>query len=130
MMARSDRLQIFHNPRCSKSRAALAIIEAAGVEHDVVRYMDDPPSAARLKKLLGALDMKPRRLMRRKEAVYRELRLDDEGLDEKALIDAMVAHPSLIERPIVALGDKACLGRPSEKVAVFLEEVGLSRGQA
>jgi arsenate reductase len=129
-MAGADRLEIFHNPRCSKSRAALAIIEAAGVEFDVVRYLHDPPTAERLAELLDALGLKPRELMRRKEAVYRELGLDDEGLADKALIDAMAANPGLIERPIVVLGDKACLGRPPENVAAFLEDAGLSRGQA
>jgi arsenate reductase len=129
-MAGADRLEIFHNPRCSKSRAALAIIEAAGVEFDVVRYLDEPPTAERLAELLDALGLKPRELMRRKEAVYRELGLDDEGLADKALIDAMAANPGLIERPIVVLGDKACLGRPPENVAAFLEDAGLSRGQA
>ena len=129
-MAGADRLEIFHNPRCSKSRAALAIIEAAGVEFDVVRYLDDPPTAERLAELLDALGLKPRELMRRKEAVYRELGLDDEGLADKALIDGMAANPGLIERPIVVLGDKACLGRPPENVAAFLEDAGLSRGQA
>ncbi len=129
-MAGADRLEIFHNPRCSKSRAALAIIEAAEVEYDVVRYLDDPPSFERLVELLDALRMKPRELMRRKEVVYRELGLDDEWLGDKALIDAMAANPILIERPIVVLGDKACLGRPPENVAAFLEDAGLSRGQA
>jgi arsenate reductase len=130
-MADTERLEIFHNPRCSKSRAALAIIEAADVEFDIVPYLDDPPTAARLRAVLDALGMKPRELMRRKEAVYRELGLDDEGLGDKALIDAMVANPILIERPIIVLGDRACLGRPPENVAVFLvEDAGLSRGQA
>ncbi len=130
-MAGADRLEIFHNPRCSKSRAALAIIEAAGVdEFDVVRYLDDPPSSERLAELLDILGMKPRELMRRKEEAYRELGLDDEALGDKALIDAMVANPILIERPIVVLGDKACLGRPPENVAEFLDDAGLSRGQA
>ena len=119
-MAGSDRLEIFHNPRCSKSRAALAIIEAAGVEFDVVRYLDDPPTAERLAELLDALGMKPRELMRRKEAVYRELGLDDEGLADKALIDAMAAHPILIERPIVVNGNRARLGRPPEAVLEIL----------
>jgi arsenate reductase len=129
-MAGADRLEIFHNPRCSKSRAALSIIEAAGVEFDVVRYLDDPPSSERLAEILHMLGMKPRELMRRKEAVYRELGLDDEGLGDQALVDAMAANPILIERPIVVLGDKGCLGRPPENVAAFLEDAGVSRGQA
>lgn len=129
-MVGSDRLEIYHNPRCSKSRQALGLIEAAGVEHDVIRYLDDPPSVARLKALLKALGLKPRDVMRRKEAVYRELGLDDAGLGDEALIAAMVANPILIERPIVSKGKAACLGRPPEKVSEFLAELGLSGGQA
>jgi arsenate reductase len=129
-MAGSERLVIYHNPRCSKSRQALALIEAAGVEHDVVRYLDDPPSAARMRELLNALGLAPRELMRTKEAVYREQGLGDERLDDAALIAAMVAHPILIERPIVAKGKAACLGRPPENVSAFLTERGLSGGQS
>lgn len=130
-MAGPERLEIFHNPRCSKSREALALLEAAGAEHVVVRYLDDPPNAARLTELVKGLGLaSPRDLMRRKEAAYRELGLDDESLDDDALIAAMVAHPILIERPIVAKGKAACLGRPPETVAAFLEEIGLSGGQS
>lgn len=130
-MARSERLEIFHNPRCSKSREALALIEAAGVEYDVVRYLEDPPDAVRLAELIKGLGLgSPRELMRRKEAAYRELGLDDAGLDDDALIAAMVSHPILIERPIVAKGKAVCLGRPPEKVADFLEAIGHSGGQS
>lgn len=128
-MTEARRVQILHNPRCSKSRAALALIEAAGIEPEVIRYLETPPTAKRLGELIKALGVAPREVMRRKEAAYGELGLDDPGLDDAALIEAMVAHPILIERPIVSLRRAACLGRPPEAVAAFLEEHGLGRGQ-
>lgn len=120
MPAEAERAVIYHNPRCSKSRAALALLEEAGVAFDVVRYLDEPPTAERLAQLVAAMGLAPREAMRTKEKAYKELGLDDPALDDAALIAAMAAHPVLIERPIVALGDKACLGRPPERVLEFL----------
>ena len=111
---------IYHNPRCSKSRQTLALLQEKGVDPTIVQYLDTPPDAATLKDLLGKLDLAPRDLMRRKEAAYKENGLDDPALDEDALIAAMVANPILIERPIVVNGAKAALGRPPEQVLDIL----------
>lgn len=107
---------IYHNPRCSKSRETLALLREHGVEAVVVDYLKTPPNAASLKKLLAALKLTPRQLLRRKEKEYKALGLDDPALSDAALIKAMVAHPVLIERPIVVIGDKAVLGRPPENI--------------
>ena len=111
---------IYHNPRCSKSRETLALLQDRGVEPKVVEYLTDTPDARTLDGLLKKLKLEPRDLMRRKEAPYRDLGLDDPGLSRAALIDAMVEHPILIERPIVVKGAKAALGRPPEKVLELL----------
>jgi len=111
---------IYHNPRCSKSRQALALLEEHGVAPTIVAYLETPPDAATLKAILTKLGLAPRDLMRRKEAAYKENGLDDDGLSEEALIAAMVAHPTLIERPIVVNGAKAALGRPPEQVLAIL----------
>jgi len=107
---------IYHNPRCSKSREALALLRDRGVEPVVVEYLQTPPDAATLQALLAALGLRPRALLRRQEPEYAELGLDDPLIREDALIDAMVAHPRLIERPIVVINGKAVLGRPPAKV--------------
>jgi arsenate reductase (glutaredoxin) len=111
---------IYHNPRCSKSRETLALLQDRGIEAKVVEYLKDTPDAATLDALLKKLKLEPRQLMRRKEAPYKELGLDDPGLSRQALIAAMVEHPILIERPIVVNGAKAALGRPPEKVLEIL----------
>jgi arsenate reductase len=111
---------IYHNPRCSKSRAALQLLREKGVEPAIVEYLKTPPAAAELARLLDLLGMAPRELMRKGEAVYKELGLDDPALDRRALIAAMAENPSLIERPIVVAGDKAALGRPPEKILDIL----------
>ena len=111
---------IYHNPRCSKSRQTLALIQEKGIEPRVIEYLKDPPDADTLDKLLEGLDMAPRELMRRKEAPYKDLNLADDGLSRAALIAAMVANPILIERPIVTNGTKIALGRPPESVLEIL----------
>ena len=112
----SDELAIWHNPRCRTSRQALALLTEAGVEVNIIRYLDTPPTATELGRVLDQLGMEPRQLMRKKEAPYKELQLAAEALDRNALIAAMVAHPILIERPVVLRGDRAVLGRPPENV--------------
>ncbi|SFJ23255.1 arsenate reductase (glutaredoxin) [Albimonas pacifica] len=112
---------IFHNPACSKSRATLALIRAAGIEPVIVRYLETPPDRERLAALLGAMGMAPRALLRRGEAAYAELGLADEGLDDAALIAAMAAHPRLIERPIVETPRGTRLCRPPERVHEILD---------
>ena len=111
---------IYHNPRCSKSRATLKLLEERGIAPEIVEYLKTPPDAATLDELLTKLGLEPRNLMRRKEAPYRENGLDDETLTREALIAAMVADPILIERPIVVSGGKAALGRPPEAVLDIL----------
>jgi arsenate reductase len=113
-------VKIYHNPRCSKSRQTLALLRDRGIAPEVVEYLKTPPTAAELDALLTALGLDPRDAMRRKEAPYRDLGLDDTGLDRAALIRAMVENPILIERPIVAAGGKAALGRPPEAVLGIL----------
>ena len=111
---------IYHNPRCSKSRETLELLNAKGIKAKVIEYLKTPPSAAELKGLLKKLLMSPHELMRKKEPVYAKLRLGSAGLSDAALIKAMVENPVLIERPIVVNGAKAALGRPLEAVAAIL----------
>lgn len=111
---------IYHNPRCSKSRQTLALLQERGVTPTVVEYLKTPPDAATLGDILAKLGCPPRQLMRVKEAVYRELGLGDENLSDADLIQAMVENPILIERPIVLASDRAALGRPPEAVLAIL----------
>ena len=107
---------IYHNPRCSKSRQTLQLLLDRGIEPRIIEYLKTPPGRNELIKILKLLDMNPRDLMRRKEAVFKELGLDDSSLSDKQLVDAMVENPVLIERPIVLANGKAALGRPPETV--------------
>lgn len=107
---------IYHNPRCSKSRQTLKLLEENNIQPDVRLYLEQPPSAAELKKLLKALGLSARDLLRKGEAEYKELGLADTSLSEAKLVAAMVAHPRLIERPVVVRKGKAVLGRPPENV--------------
>ena len=109
-------LTLYHNPRCSKSRGALELLEARGLSPTVVRYLETPLSAAQLRDLLAKLNISARQLLRSGEDEYKALNLADSGLTDAQLIDAMAAHPKLIERPILVAGDKAVIGRPPEKV--------------
>ncbi|SDK26218.1 arsenate reductase [Pseudomonas delhiensis] len=115
-----SQLTLFHNPRCSKSRGALELLEARGLAPTIVRYLETPPSAAELQALLGKLGMGARQLLRTGEEEYKALGLDDPQLSDAQLIEAMAAHPKLIERPILVAGDKAVIGRPPEKVLEIL----------
>ncbi len=109
---------IYHNPRCSKSRQTLALLEARGIRPRIIEYLTSPPDAVTLKKVLKQLGLKPRELVRKKEAA--EVKIDPTRLTDDALIAAMVKHPIVIERPIVVNGDKAALGRPPEAVLKIL----------
>ncbi len=113
-------LTLYHNPRCSKSRGALELLEARGLQPTVVRYLETPPSADELKTLLDKLGISARELLRSGEDEYKTLGLADASLSEAQLIEAMVRHPKLIERPILVAGDKAVIGRPPEKVLELL----------
>lgn len=109
---------IYHNPRCSKSRQTLALIEEKGIAPEIIEYLETPPSAATLKEILGKLGKTAAEIVRKKEA--QEEGIDVAALNENALIDALVAHPRAIERPIVVKGDAAILGRPPENVSKIL----------
>ena len=113
-------LTLYHNPRCSKSRGALELLEARGLTPTVVRYLETPLDAAQLRELLAKLTISARQLLRTGEDEYKALNLADTSLSEAQLIDAMAAHPKLIERPILVIGYKAVIGRPPEKVLEIL----------
>jgi arsenate reductase len=113
-------IRIYHNPRCSKSRQTLELLKQQGVEPQIVEYLKETPSADEIESILKMLDLEPRELMRRKESEYKELGLDNPKLDRKALIQAMVDHPKLIERPIVINQDRAAIGRPPESILEIL----------
>lgn len=113
-------LTLYHNPRCSKSRAALDLLEARGLAPQVVRYLETPLDAAALQALLGKLGIGARQLLRTGEDEYKSLGLADSGLSEQHLIAAMASHPKLIERPVLVNGDKAVIGRPTEKLLEIL----------
>lgn len=117
----TQRVTIYHNPHCSKSRETLTLLQEQGIEPQIIQYLDTPPDAATLKTLLKDLGFSSaRQLMRHKEDIYKELNLADESLTEDQLIDAMVNHPKLIERPIVVKGKKARIGRPPEQILEIL----------
>lgn len=113
-------VKIFHNPRCSKSRKTLQLLEERGIEPEVIEYLKTPPDAEQLKQLLDMLDLEPRQLMRTGEPAYKDNNLGDLSLSRDELISAMVDNPILIERPIVVAGDKARIGRPPEAVLELL----------
>lgn len=110
---------IWHNPKCAKSREALKLLEAKGEKIEVVKYLDEPKSREEIVKLLALLKISARELMRTKEEIYKELGLTKERNEDK-LIDALVQHPKLIERPILIEGNRAIIGRPVERVIEFL----------
>ncbi len=116
------KVTIYHNPRCSKSRAALQLLHEHGIEPEVVEYLRTPPDGATIRKLLSKLGMKPRELLRKSEPAYRELGLAASDKTDADLIGAMAEHPILIERPIVVAGGKAVVGRPPERVLDLLED--------
>jgi len=113
-------LMLYHNPRCSKSRAALQLLEARGLQPTLIRYMETPPSIAELQGLLSKLELSARQLLRIGEDDYRTLNLADATLTEEQLIVAMATHPKLIERPILVVGARAVIGRPPEKILELL----------
>lgn len=113
-------VKIYHNPRCSKSRETLKLIQDKGIQPEVIEYLKHPPTTAELQDILQKLGLKPRELMRTKEAEYKENGLDDTSLSDIELIEAMIRIPKLIERPIVLANDKAAVGRPPENVLAIL----------
>jgi arsenate reductase len=115
-----SQVTIYHNPRCSKSRETLKLLEEKGIQPTVIEYLKDTPSKTELQSIISALECSPRELMRTKEAEYKELALDNPELSDDQLLDAMIATPKLIERPIVTTDGKARIGRPPESVLEIL----------
>ena len=115
-----SKIKIWHNPRCSKSRNAAVLLEEKGVDAEVVKYLDTPPSKEEIKEVLKMLGLSARELMRTKEDIYKELDLKNEN-DEEKLIEAMAENPKLIERPIVIKDGKAAIGRPIENIIELLD---------
>ncbi|WPE17557.1 arsenate reductase (glutaredoxin) [Candidatus Thioglobus autotrophicus] len=111
---------IYHNPRCTKSRLTLGILEEKGVNFEIIKYLDTPPSFDELKALLTDLNLQPRALMRTFEVPYKDNHLDDESLSEDALIQAMIENPILIERPIVRTANGVAIGRPPENILTII----------
>lgn len=111
---------IYHNPRCSKSRATLKLLQERGVEPQVIEYLKTPPDAQELRGILAMLGFRPRQLLRPAEA--KAAGLDDPSIDDDALVHAMVTHPAVIERPVVVKDGQARIGRPPEKVLELLDE--------
>ncbi|MAY40050.1 MULTISPECIES: arsenate reductase (glutaredoxin) [Spongiibacter] len=112
---------LYHNPRCSKSRQTLQLLEERGIAPEIVLYLENSPDAETLRGLLSKLGISARQLLRKGEAEYKERGLADESLSEAALIQAMVDAPKLIERPIVVRGDRAVLGRPPENALELID---------
>lgn len=115
-----ENIQIWHNPRCSKSRNAMALLEEKSIDADVVEYLKEDISKEELKNVLSLLGMSAQELMRKGEDIYKELNLKEES-DEDKLIDAMIQNPKLIERPIIIRGDKAVIARPIENLEELLK---------
>lgn len=120
MNANSTQTTIYHNPKCATSRKVLGMIRDAGVEPRVIEYLKTPPTRAELIALLGRMGITPRALLRRRGTPYDQLGLDDPTLSDAALIDAILAHPILIERPVVTSAKGAVLCRPVERVRAVL----------
>jgi arsenate reductase (glutaredoxin) len=116
----SDMITLFHNPKCSKSRATLQLLQEKGIEPLIVEYLATPPTADEIEDILGKLGKEPRDIMRKKEQPYIDNNLNNEKLERSELIAAIVENPILMERPIVLANDKAALGRPPEQVLEIL----------
>lgn len=114
-------MTLYHNPRCSKSRQALALLQERGFEPNVVRYLEAPLDTEALQTLLQQLSMSARELLRAGEKVYKSLNLGEEGLSEQALISAIAEHPILMERPVLVCGERAVIGRPPERVLELVD---------
>ena len=111
---------IFHNPRCSKSRQTLSLIQEKSIDINIIEYLKTPPDISQLKQILKQLGYEPRQLMRKSEQIYKDLGLGNENKTTEDLVIAMAQNPILIERPIVLSGEKAAIGRPPESVLNIL----------
>lgn len=113
-------LRLYHNPRCSKSREALAILEAAGSEFETLRYLDNPPDEATLRALIAKLDTPVAELLRRNESEFKALGLKKDAIDEDTAVEALTEHPKLLQRPVLETDDHAVIGRPPERIRELL----------
>ena len=111
-----DKLVIYHNPNCSKSRETLQILQHKNCQPQIVEYLEEPPSPQRLKDIIGMLGVSARDLLRTTEPVYKDADLDDDRLSDDEIIEAICEYPALLQRPIVIAGGRAVIGRPPEKV--------------
>ncbi len=113
---RHDRIVMYHNPACSKSRETLQLLEAHQYAPEIIDYLEDPPTPAELSRIIGLLGVAARDILRTTEAVYREADLDDDSLSDDEIIEAICEYPALLQRPIVIAGDRAIIGRPPSRV--------------
>ncbi len=114
------RVRIYHNPRCSKSRRTLALLQEQDIDPEIINYLESPPDRRQLDEIINLLRISPGELVRKGQKEYRELGLDSKNVSDEELIDAMLTHPILIERPIVVRRDRARIGRPPESVLEIL----------
>ncbi|MFS4447225.1 arsenate reductase (glutaredoxin) [Maribacter sp. 2307UL18-2] len=112
-------IKIYHNPRCRKSREGLAVLEGSGKDYEVVKYLENIPTKAELRSILNCLGLSPENLVRKNEAIWKE-NYRSRMLSDEEILDAMILHPKLIERPIVVNGNKAVIGRPPERISELL----------
>lgn len=117
------KIRIYHNPRCSKSRGACALLVERGVEPELIEYLKTPPSLDELRRIVAMLGIRPEELVRRGENVFKE-HYADRTLSDEAWLEAMIEHPILIERPIIVAGDRAVIGRPPERITALLDRSG------
>ena len=111
-----DKLVIYHNPRCSKSRETLQILMDNNLNPEIIEYLDQPPTVQELTRIIGMLGIDARELLRTTEQVYKDAELDDDSLSDEEIIEALCEYPALLQRPIVVAGDKAIVGRPPTRV--------------
>lgn len=116
-------IRFYHNPDCSKSRAALALLEQNGFQLDILYYLDKPLTRDEICTLAEQLKLSLREILRKNEAIYKQFNLDDMHLNDEIVLDIVVKHPILLERPIIQIGDKAIIGRPPEKAVPFAQGV-------
>ncbi|SHJ68552.1 arsenate reductase (glutaredoxin) [Pseudozobellia thermophila] len=114
-------IKIYHNPRCRKSREGLGLVEKSGQDYEVVKYLEEVPTKEDLRQIISCLGITPEMLVRKNEAVWKE-KYRGRLLSDEDILDAMVEHPKLIERPIVVKGNKAVIGRPPERITEILSE--------
>jgi arsenate reductase len=119
-MFADDEVVIYHNPRCSKSRATLELLKTRGIQPRVLEYLKNPPSPEELEEILSRLGVEPRDIMRRKETEYLQAGFDDPALEREELVRRLHRHPAVLERPIVVANGKAALGRPPENVLAIV----------